>query len=74
MNIRKCWTLLLWVLPSGILGWREAKAETAKRKAKNIEENRVTAIWSWKKRGVKRVLVSCSEKAELSIYGSEVDG
>jgi hypothetical protein len=50
MNIKKWWTLLLWVLPSGILGWREAKAETAKRKVKNIEEKRVTAIWSWKKR------------------------
>jgi len=43
----------MWVSPSGILGWREAKAEEAKKKARKIEEKRDTAIGSWK--SVKRV-------------------
>lgn len=40
----------MWVSPSGILGWREAKAEDAKSKAKKSEEKRVTAnaILTWK--------------------------
>lgn len=35
------------IIPSGILGWREAKAEATKRKARQTIE-RGTAIWAWK--------------------------
>lgn len=38
----------MWVSPSGILGWREAKAEEAKKKARKIEEKKDTAIGTWK--------------------------
>lgn len=69
----------MWRLPSGILGWREAKAEEVKRKARKSDEMRGNAIFfTWKLKlekkrgGVKRVsLLLWGSRAR---YGSEVDG
>ena len=50
----KLWKGLRWeALPSGTLGWRAAKAEAAKNKAKQSVDRSVTAIFTTKS-GAKR--------------------
>lgn len=70
----------MWRLPSGTLGWREAKAEEAKRKARKSDEMRGNAIFfqfkteakKWREmwKGLVCLLLWGGSRAR---YGSEVD-